>query len=466
MGVADEPAPEGKERGEGQAAIVLVVTERPERFSELRVPGRAVRLWGAPGAGGGDPADPDSYRALENGGRPLTAVLDVGDDAAAVLRALGQRFPDAAALVLCHGERPAVADGVVCRCVPPQALFARELASELGELEAVRRARLLRRFAEDAETVPILVQRDPDPDALASALAVRALLQRTPAEAPIISLGELTRPENRRMAGLLDIAVSTITKGELKACDRVVAVDVQPPPRSDAPGPRWAVIDHHPPEGDYDAEFLDIRQEVGAAATMLTEYLRAQDERRVGERLATALLYGIRTDTAALTRGVTAADAAAYVFLQERADPELLVRIERRANPPATVRRYGEALSRLCQDDDLLVVDAGRLRPEEEHIVTDLADFCLSSEGIRWSAAAATTEGGFTVALRHLGGGPGAGELAGRLAQAAGEGGGHASMARWGLDEAAVEGVLGRGEPGGRAESLARHLRGAIDALE
>ncbi|HUH13176.1 MAG TPA: DHH family phosphoesterase, partial [Longimicrobiales bacterium] len=320
-----EPQPEGEERGQGQAAIVLVVTERPERFSELQVPGRAVRLWGAPGGGGGDPADPASYRSVENCGRPLTAVVDLGESGAAadVLRALEQGFPDAAALVLCRGERPLLPDGVVYRCVPPNALFSRELSSELEELESARRARLLARFAEGAETLPILVQRDPDPDALASALAVRALLQRLPAEAPIISLGELTRPENRRMADLLAIAVSTVGEGELRACERVITVDVQPPPRTGAPGPRWAVIDHHPPEGDYDAEFLDIRPELGATATMLTEYLRAQDERRLGERLATALLYGIRTDTAMLTRGVTGADAAAYVFLQQRADAEL-----------------------------------------------------------------------------------------------------------------------------------------------
>src|SRR5437762_9247796 len=50
-----------------------------------------------------------------------------------------------------------------------------------------------------ADRVLIMMQDDPDPDAIASALALRTLLGRTKAAAPIATFGTITRPENRAM---------------------------------------------------------------------------------------------------------------------------------------------------------------------------------------------------------------------------------------------------------------------------
>ena len=294
--------------------------------------------------------------------------------------------------------------------------------------DLARRVHDLRTFASGTGTVPILVQRDPDPDGMASALGLRVLLRRKEDQCPIISLGEVTRPENQRMAELLDLRVVQVSDAELDRYARVVAVDTQPEPV--ATRTRYAVIDHHPVRPGYGADFVDIRPEIGAAATIVTQYLRADAERRITPRLATALIYGIRTDTEVLRRGTAPADIEAYAFLQGIADQDLLRRIGRPAFAEAGVRAVGRALAGLRKTGDIAVAYVGRLDDRNAHVPPNLADFCLAIEGVGWSAAAGLVDDHLVVNVRRVGGGAGAGDLARAMAEEAGMGGGHRSMAR------------------------------------
>lgn len=297
--------------------------------------------------------------------------------------------------------------------------------------DAAARARALREFAADARTVPILTQTEPDPDAIGSAFAVRVLLDRTERSAPIVSLGRSRRPETRRMLELLDLQVIEITEAELKAFDHVIAVDVQPSMLCGG-DMHLAVIDHHPRQDAFpETDFLDIRPRFGACATMLTQYLRAAGE-NVGERLATALLYGIRTDTALLTRGCTWDDVEAYAWLQERADLALLNKIDRPAYPRDALGRIGRAIGNAHLRDELAVLWLGAVRKDRAHLMPELADLSLNIEGVRWVVATGVVERSLVMNIRHLAETePGAGALARRVADGAGgSGGGHATMAR------------------------------------
>lgn len=295
--------------------------------------------------------------------------------------------------------------------------------------EARRRLEELRAFADGVRTLPILTQAEPDPDAIGSALAVRMLLERDDRSSPIISLGRARRPETRRMMELLDVSVTEVTEDELRAFAKVVAVDLEPVVLRESQT-RVAVIDHHPPQSDYRADFHDVRPEYGAASTMLAEYLRAAG-REVGQRLATALLYGIRTDTALLTRGCTRADVEAYAYLQERADLALLSKIDRPAYPRDALAQLGHAIANTEIRDELALLWLGRVRKNRSHLMPELADLSLNIEGVRWAVAAGVIERALVLNLRYLADSePGAGALARRLADGAGSGGGHATMAR------------------------------------
>jgi nanoRNase/pAp phosphatase (c-di-AMP/oligoRNAs hydrolase) len=297
-----------------------------------------------------------------------------------------------------------------------------------GREENAKRVHELRAFARGTAVVPILVQQDPDPDGMAGALGLRSLLRRKEEESPIVSLGDITRAENRRMAELLGLRVVRVSEAELNGYKQVVAVDTQPAPAQTRT--RYAVIDHHPVRPGYDADFTDIRPHLGAASTIVTQYLRVDDERRITPRLATALLYGIRTDTEVLRRGTSPEDVEAYAFLQGIADQDLLRKIGRPAFSEAAVRAVGRAVAGLRKQEDIAVAWVGRLDDRASHVLPTLADFCLTIEGVAWSAAGGLVEDEVAINIRRVGGGPGAGELARELAEQPGMGGGHQSMAR------------------------------------
>jgi len=103
-----------------------------------------------------------------------------------------------------------------------------------------------------------MMQDDPDPDAIASALALRSLLGRTKAAAPIATFGTITRPENRAMTRILD-STSRNQGPAIDEYDMVAMVDAQPSFFEEPFGEVDLVIDHHPEETPARARLRDIR---------------------------------------------------------------------------------------------------------------------------------------------------------------------------------------------------------------
>ena len=173
----------------------------------------------------------------------------------------------------------------------------------------------------------ILLHNDPDPDAMASGLALRSILRRTKATAILGTLQGVTRPENLRMASLLDIQVEAVTPASLGEFDRVAMVDVQPHYFGELFGKVDLVIDHHPLRSGYVAVFKDIRPDYGSTSTILTEHLRAVDV-SISERTATALLYAIKSDTLFFNRQANRVDLEAFSFLYPLSDATLIRKME------------------------------------------------------------------------------------------------------------------------------------------
>src|SRR5690242_2052511 len=147
----------------------------------------------------------------------------------------------------------------------------------------------LRTMVAESDRIAIVLQDDPDPDAMASAMALRALLGRNKQTTPIFSFTPVTRPENRTMVHLLEIEIQPASSEDLRAFDKIATLDVQPPyfgeklPRADI------VIDHHPGYPAIEVPFQDVRIRYGATSTIMTEYMICADE-HISERIATALL--------------------------------------------------------------------------------------------------------------------------------------------------------------------------------
>jgi nanoRNase/pAp phosphatase (c-di-AMP/oligoRNAs hydrolase) len=227
------------------------------------------------------------------------------------------------------------------------------------------------------------------------------------------------------------LRVGVVSRSELRDLERLLVVDMQPVAMFPVGGPRLGVIDHHPLESGYQADYLDVRPGYGAVSSMLTEYLRAIGESKVSEVLAAALLHGIKTDTDLLTRGVSTQDVQAFAFLQERADNSLLRRIERPSYSRQAARRFGAALASLRIAGGVALAHAGDLAEDEAHVLPELADFCLGLEAATLGVASGFVSDELVVTIRYGGRGElDAGMIARRLAGAAGQGGGHAAMAR------------------------------------
>ena len=297
----------------------------------------------------------------------------------------------------------------------------------------VRLAKTMRRVEEvkahfdGAESVLILLQDDPDPDAIASGLALRQVLGRNKQTAPLGSFGRVTRPENITMVRLLEIEIEKVTKHALKNFDRIAVVDLQPPHMANPPEEIDLVIDHHPEQFNYKSHIKDIRPSYGATSTVLLEYLLCGSS-VIGTRLATAMLYGIKSDTFALSREVNEWDVEAFSYLYPLANQNLMRRIERPELPAAALDALSLALKNRRVIDKVAFVHLGRI--ERDDLIPQMADFSLSFEGIEWAFVSGVFESNYIISVRNVGYVRAAGRVLKEAFGDMGSAGGHASMAK------------------------------------
>ena len=301
------------------------------------------------------------------------------------------------------------------------------LVTELSRSMTRARVQQYQRYFADADRVLILLHNDPDPDALASGLALRNLLRRTKTTAIIGALQGVTRPENLRMANMLDIQVEQVTPASFASFERIATVDVQPHYFGGTLDRADLVIDHHPEQPGYSAVFKDIRADYGSTSTILTEHLRAVDV-NISERTATAMLYAIKSDTLFFARHTNRVDLEAFTFLYPLADPALIRKME---GAEITLERL-EFVNRASRTGILreqvftsFLGDAPR-----EDFIPYTADFFLQLEDVKWTIMAGVVGQQLIVSVRNLGYSRNAGEFVKRWFAELGSAGGHRAMAK------------------------------------
>ena len=279
-------------------------------------------------------------------------------------------------------------------------LLAPQLHVELERSVTRARVHQYQRYFADADRVLILLHNEPDPDALAGGLALRNLLRRTKTTAIIGAVQGVSRPENVRMAHLLDIHVEKISPEQFASFDRVATVDVQPHyfgghlPHVDL------VIDHHPEQPGYTAVFKDIRADYGSTSTILTDHLRAVDM-NVSERVATAMLYAIKSDTLFFARHTNRQDLDAFTYLYPLADAALIRKMEGADITLERLHTVVKGLGDSLLHGDLFVASLGQV-PREDFI-TYTADFFLQLEEMKWTFVTGVINDMLVVSVRYLG---------------------------------------------------------------
>src|SRR6059058_4725215 len=306
-------------------------------------------------------------------------------------------------------------------------LFGGPLLTEFSRSLTRARVQQYQRYFSDAERVLIMLHNDPDPDALASGLALRNILRRTKATAIIGALQGVTRPENLRMVNLLDIHVEAITPAVLKEFDRVAMVDVQPHYFGGLIDRVDLVIDHHPEQPGYTAVFKDVRADYGSTSTILTEHLRAVDV-NISERAATAMLYAIKSDTLFFNRSTNRVDLEAFSYLYPLADAALIRKMEGAEITMERLEYVLKAKQSGRMHEQVFCAFLGSL-PREDFIPY-VADFFLQLEDVKWTIVAGIVGQMLIVSVRNLGYSRNAGEFVKRWFAELGSAGGHRAMAK------------------------------------
>ncbi len=350
-----------------------------------------------------------TVETIRNAGGTLIYLLDVGHPFSPKRQeAQRSRFPEVGHLALADLLRGA-------------------LRAELDRSMTRARVEQYQRYLTDADRVLILLHNEPDPDAMASGLALRNLLHRTKTTAIIGAFQGVTRPENLRMANLLDIHVEPLNRQSLSGFDRIATVDVQPHYFGGLINRVDLVIDHHPERAGSNAAFKDIRPDYGSTCTILTEHLRAVDV-NISERTATGMLYAIKSDTLFLSRQTNEPDLDAFRFLYPLADAALVRKMEGSATTFERLRHISEAVQRGTVTESLFTTHLGTVARED--LIAYVADFLLQVEEIKWSVVSGVVHGEFVVSVRNLGSSRNAGEFVRSSFGDIGNAGGHRAMAK------------------------------------
>jgi len=343
-----------------------------------------------------------------------------------------------------------------------------------------RRLAILRRVddlvlrARTAAAPLILIYGDPDPDAVGSALGLATLWRAFGATPAIRYSGEVQRYQNKLLLGYLRQPIQPLEPEELAAADLVAVVDCQPGFWKTNPPRAHVIIDHHPLREDTVGEFIDVREQYGATCTIIAEYL-IESAVGIDRKLATALIYGIISDTDELQRHASSADVRAYDYLLARADRHFLARLAKSQVPMAMLDYIAWGIAHRVVCRDMIVVHFGPVPTPD--VMVQAADLILLTCGITWVACAGVHDDRLIVIFRGDGHHQDVGRRASLAFAKLGSAGGHRTMGRAEIPlkgehvdntvELLVDNLFKRMSPARRRDfvrTLRNHLHGAEPA--
>jgi nanoRNase/pAp phosphatase (c-di-AMP/oligoRNAs hydrolase) len=241
----------------------------------------------------------------------------------------------------------------------------------------------------------------PDPDALAAAYALHYLAQeRFQIQSRIVYGGIIGRVENRAMVKLLRIPAHPLHKSDLKRYKNIATVDTQPAFQNNPlSGNRRVVlvIDQHAGSSPPLADLAIVDTECGATCTILAQALLLADL-EIPSRLATALAYGILSDTLGLYRAHRPDVVQTYLGILQHADMRSLARIQ---NPPRSHDFFvtlGHCIREAVIFRRLIVCHLGPVHSPDA--VSQMAEFLLSYDHAFWAFCTGRYKGSLHLSLR------------------------------------------------------------------
>ena len=244
----------------------------------------------------------------------------------------------------------------------------------------------------------------------------------------IASINRIKRPDNLKMIQLLGIKLVSLSATDTSQFNRIVFVDSQPDHNAKFSSLKPSVIIDHHPEGPLSqAPYADIRPDYGATASIMTEYLK-EAKIKPSMRLATALHYGIKTDTNNFTRKTTLADIRSFQYLHPFANQNLSLQFEQAEMSIAFLKVFKKAIDNKSVRKGRIFAHLGPVTNPDVCVL--IADFFLRIDTIFWSIVSGIHAQKLVVVFRSHGFRRHSGKLAQKSFGALGSAGGHMSMGR------------------------------------
>jgi nanoRNase/pAp phosphatase (c-di-AMP/oligoRNAs hydrolase) len=281
------------------------------------------------------------------------------------------------------------------------------------------------------DSLLLLMYGSPDPDAIASAMALSEIIQHKKGlvRITIAATEPIGRQQNNELALAMRLQIHLINQIDLNEYRLIALIDAQPSFFRDEAQiiKSQIVFDHHPRKGDWQAELADIRPHYGALSTVLTEYL-LYARIRIPRNLHTALLYGIKTDTDNFDRDTIAEDIGAYTYHSKYANMQLIRRIELNQTPPSFLKYFDYAYHHMKYYGGRRIGFLGHV--ESPDVCVQVADFYLRLIGTYYVVVAGIVNDKLIIIFRGDGYRQDCGAVAQKACGLFGQGGGHRSAAR------------------------------------
>jgi nanoRNase/pAp phosphatase (c-di-AMP/oligoRNAs hydrolase) len=288
-------------------------------------------------------------------------------------------------------------------------------------------SQLLELFSRDERWLIVI---NADPDAMASAMALRRIMSHRVSDVGIAHVNTISRPDNLAMVRYLHIPMVKFTPTVAAQYDRFAMVDSQPHHHPGFSGVHYSVVfDHHPlsEEEPVIADFKDLKPEYGTCSALMTEYLYNL-KIRPGKLLATALLFGIKTDTNSFERESCDIDIRAFRYLSKFANHQLLSRIARSEFRLEWLDYFSRAFTSLHTVRSGRYVYVGEV--DNPDVLVVIADFFTRVHEIRWAVVAGVYKDTLVIIFRGDGVVRNLGNFAKLQFGDIGSAGGHKTMAR------------------------------------
>ena len=269
----------------------------------------------------------------------------------------------------------------------------------------------------------------PDADAIGSLLGMKNYLAQNGIDSTILYVGSVEQFSTALMIKTLNIDLINANSIKDMTCyDYTILVDAQKGNSNltDLPTDEVVCIDHHPVTKQNAYRYSDLRPEVGSCCAIIASYF-VNTNTPMDKITATALLYGIKMDTAELSRGVSELDIDMFYYLYKKADLTLISKMQIKTMQFKDLTSFGTAIQNMRVFDNLAIAKIDGSFPDG--IIAAVSDFILSVSEIDLAVVYSLRQDGIKLSVRSRLSEYNAGEVTSTALYGIGSGGGHAEMA-------------------------------------